>query len=90
MKKDICDSIEELINRKYPDRFYVSNFDYYLWIYKESTNNPIMIIHGHGSEDEPFESLPFVGMLTSRDWLTTKLVTFRVSDSYFFLLKKGE
>jgi len=55
MDEDICQKIENTIYDRYDGMFYVANHGYYLWIYRESDQKMIMVIHGYGTELEPYE-----------------------------------
>ena len=55
MKGNYVDEIENLFKEKYSGRFYVANHGYYLWVYKTSNSEAVVIIHGQGVEDNPFE-----------------------------------
>ena len=58
MRKYYCDKIEKLIDKLYSHLYYVANHGHYLWVYKNSDNNLIMVIHGGDREyymNNPFE-----------------------------------
>jgi len=55
MNKKECEEIEDLINKRYGDNFYVVNYDYYLWVFKISNNEMIMVIHRGNNEYNSYE-----------------------------------
>jgi len=55
MNERICNKLEQLFNKLYPDYLYVSNYGYYLWVYKNTTNELAIVIHGYGEDYAPFE-----------------------------------
>ena len=64
MKEEICKDIQNLIDKMHGDRyyaiFYYKNYGRsvkqgYLWVYKKSDHKMIMVIHGRGTKDRPYE-----------------------------------
>jgi len=53
MKNRVCNEIEETINLKYSDIFYVVNYNYYIWLYNIKNNKLSAVVHG--GDDKPFE-----------------------------------
>jgi hypothetical protein len=55
MEKEICNKIEKLFKDLYKGMFYVANYGYYLWVFENQGDRKIIVVHGYGTEEEPFE-----------------------------------
>ena len=55
MDRHLCEEMEDLIMEYHSDKYYVLNYGYYLHVFTNSGDNMIMVLHGYGTEYEPYE-----------------------------------
>jgi len=77
MKEKYVNEIEQIFKDRYSNTCYPINHGYYLWIYRKSNDEAILIIHGKGIPGYPYEVilLKTTGNPTKREF--TKWIDFK-------------